>query len=59
MSAWVKACNHNACVEVRRDGDTVMVRDVDENVVYCDRGEWDAFTDGVKRGVFDWDNLTG
>lgn len=55
---YVKACSDHACVEVGngREG-TIQVRDSHGNICVYDHAEWDAFTDGAKRGVFDRENL--
>jgi hypothetical protein len=57
---WHKASASNGqgnCVEVRRDGDHVLVRDTKTNgagpINRFTREEWSAFLDGARRGEFD------
>lgn len=62
MSEWVRACNTHACVEVKLDviASVAYVRDgttLDDTELCFTRKEWEEFTDDVKRGLFDWDNL--
>ncbi len=56
---WQKSafCANNACVEVRRDGDTVQIRDSKQGetggTLDFTREEWNAFLDGAGTGQFD------
>ena len=64
MSEWVKArASHSegACVEMRRQGERVEVRDSKADgagpTLSFTSAEWAAWLDGAKRGEFD--HLTG
>jgi hypothetical protein len=56
---WIKAtksADNNACVEMRRNGDTVQVRDSkdpDGPVLNFTPAELDAWLDGARKGEFD------
>jgi hypothetical protein len=57
--AWSKSSysnNNGACVEVRRDGASVLVRDTKDReggTLTFNRREWLAFVAGAKQGDFD------
>ena len=64
MSDWIKASRSNsegACVEMRRQGERVEVRDSKADgtgpTLSFTSAEWAAWLDGAKRGEFD--HLTG
>jgi hypothetical protein len=56
---WVKASRsdqHGSCVEQRRSGDTIEVRDTKDRsgpVLHFTPAEFAAWLDGAKRGEFD------
>jgi Domain of unknown function (DUF397) len=59
-TAWMKASkssgNGGACVEARREGGAIEVRNSKSPEVGSVRftlEEWDAFLDGAKKGEFD------
>ncbi len=58
-TAWVKASRSNdqgACVEQRRSGDVIEVRDTKDRsgpVLRFTAAEYAAWLDGAKRGEFD------
>lgn len=59
---WVKACNTHACVEVTVNATASLIlvrdsKDPDGLILAFTPEEWDAFTDGVRRGVFNRENL--
>jgi hypothetical protein len=55
---WIKARKSmasDACVELARDGDAILLRDSKNPAVHLryTQAEVDAFIDGAKRGEFD------
>ncbi len=58
-TAWIKATasdSNGTCVEMRRDGDVIEVRDTKDRtgpVLRFTPGELEAWLDGAKRGEFD------
>jgi hypothetical protein len=58
---WMKAARSTGqggnCVEVRRHGGTIQVRDSKANgtgpILTFTRAEWAAFLDGARKGEFD------
>jgi hypothetical protein len=58
-TAWIKAQasgGSGECVELRRSGDTIEVRDSKHPsgpVLRFTPGEWAAWLDGAKKGEFD------
>jgi hypothetical protein len=59
-NTWTKSSLSSGgdnCVEVRSDGDDVLVRDSKQGdagpVLRYTAGEWDAFLGGARRGEFD------
>lgn len=57
---WIKASRSNQsgdCVEMRRDGQAVQVRDTKDNgagpILNLTTSEFAAWLDGAKRGEFD------
>jgi hypothetical protein len=56
---WRKATKSldTGCVEVRRDGNLIQVRDTKDHdngaILGFTEAEWDAFIDGAKNGEFD------
>jgi hypothetical protein len=58
-TAWIKATAstpNGSCVELRRDGDVIEVRDTKDRtgpVLRFTPGELAAWLDGAKRGEFD------
>lgn len=57
MSAWIRStrCEAGTCVEARRVGDVVEVRDSKDpyrHTLRFTRAEWDAFLGGVAAGEF-------
>lgn len=61
MGEWVTACSNHACVEVGtetlNDVPVILVRDSAGNVCRYTPEEWDEFLDGVRRDVFNHENL--
>ena len=59
ITPWIKAsksANNNDCVEMRRNGATVEVRDSKDKtgpVLRFTPAELDAWLDGARRGEFD------
>ena len=57
---WIKAVkssNNNDCVEQRRHGDMIEIRDSknpDGPTLRFTRAEFDAWLDGARRGEFDY-----
>jgi hypothetical protein len=56
---WFKSTASNPsgnCVEVRADGDRILVRDTKDNgtgpVLSFTGAEWDAFIEGAQKGEF-------
>lgn len=58
---WVKSSRSqpttNDCVEVARQGDRLLVRDIAGDTVSYTESEWRAFTDGVQAGELRWESL--
>ena len=56
-SDWFKSsfCQTSACVEVRREGAFIAIRNsrVPADIVRYTLEEWAAFTDGLQDGEFD------
>jgi hypothetical protein len=55
-----KRCAAADCVEVARDGDSILVRDskqTDAARLTFTLAEWQSFVEGVRRGEFDADHL--
>jgi hypothetical protein len=59
VSPWIKAAKSNGatnCVEMRRDGQTIQVRDSKNPTgpaLSFTPGEFDAWLDGARKGEFD------
>jgi hypothetical protein len=59
QSPWIKAKKSNdegQCVEMRRNGDAIEVRDSknpDGGILRYSPAEWAAWLDGAKKGEFD------
>jgi hypothetical protein len=53
--SWKKSsrCGTSTCVEVKVEGDFVLVRDNDRDCVSYSLAEWRVFIEGVKLGEFD------
>jgi len=57
-ASWKKAsqCGSSACVEVRADGGTILVRDANDRHgprLAFDLQAWAEFCDGLRKGRFD------
>lgn len=57
--AWATPdCSAHACVMVSKKDEFVDIRSTfDKDCATFDEAEWRAFTDAMKSGVFDWENL--
>jgi hypothetical protein len=52
---WRKECESGACLEIARDGETVMMRNSahPDVVVFLTNNEWANFIASAKKGSFD------
>ncbi|WP_427422649.1 DUF397 domain-containing protein [Lysinibacillus fusiformis] len=62
MTAWIRSsrCDSGTCVEARRVGDVIEVRDSkadDGPVLRFTPEEWAAFTGGVRAGEFEFEEV--